>query len=238
MSPFRFAGLVAQTEATLVHGLRLRPVAIEPALARADGTWKGERVTLETRAYASEMIRYARFARLVGPGLEIGTILCLPDPLYALPILGADLVALGRATGMIAADLSPTLPPGPEREQQLAPLAARRAASAALPSGGVLPGWCDAWFSPHALYTRVPPEQVDEATRAYAVFPDEFMELIRQATPRPDQVAAARATQAGYAAAHRIDDKGLKLLAAMFGAAWANRYINMVLFPADTVAVC
>jgi phycocyanobilin:ferredoxin oxidoreductase len=237
-SRFRFAELIAETEATLVHGLRLRPVVLEPALACADGTWKGERVTLETRAYASGTIRYARFATLVGPDLEIGNILCLPDPRYALPILGADLVALGRATGMIAADLSPTLPPGPEREHQLAPLAARRAASAALPSSGALPAWCDAWFSPHALYTRVSSEQAEAATRAYAIFPDEFMELIRQARPRPDQGAAVRAAQAGYAAAHRTDDKGLGLLATMFGAAWADRYIDRVLFPAARSTVC
>jgi hypothetical protein len=53
-SPFRFAGLVAETEAALAQGLRLRRVAIEPALAHANGTWKGERVTLETHAYTSE----------------------------------------------------------------------------------------------------------------------------------------------------------------------------------------
>jgi hypothetical protein len=64
------------------------------------------------------------------------------------------------------------------------------------------------------------------------------MELIRQGRPRPDQGAAVRAAQAGYAAAHRTDDKGLGLLATMFGAAWADRYIDRVLFPAARSTVC
>ena len=140
---------------------------------------------------------------------------------------------------MLAADLSPTLPPGPRAgPASSAPLAARRAASAVLPSGGPLPAWCDAWFSPHALYTRVSSEQADAAMCAYAVFPDEFINLMQRARPRPDLSAAVRATHAGYAAAHRTDDRGLGLLTTMFGAAWADRYINTVLFPSDTVAVC
>src|SRR5919199_2834439 len=232
-SPFGFAALVAETEDTLVQQLGLRPVALEPALAQADGAWKGEPVSLTTRAYSGGAVRYARFARLVGPDLEIGNVLCLPDPLYPLPILGADLVALGRATGMLAADLSPTLPPGPERDHQLASFPSLGLARSSLPPGGALPGWCQAWFSPHALFTRVPLERADEARRAFAVFPRVFTRLARQATPRPDQAAAVRAAQAGYAAAHRADDKGLGLLARMFGAAWADRYVGEALFPSQ-----
>jgi phycocyanobilin:ferredoxin oxidoreductase len=232
-SPFGFAALVAETEDTLVQQLGLRPVALEPALAQADGAWKGEPVSLTTRAYSGGAVRYARFARLVGPDLEIGNVLCLPDPLYPLPILGADLVALGRATGMVAADLSPTLPAGADREHQLALLASLGLTTSALPSGGALPAWCQTWFSPYALYTRVPPERAGDARRACAVFVQAFVDLIRQATPRPEQASAVRAMQAGYAAAHRSDDKGLGLLARMFGAAWAERYIGAALFPRD-----
>lgn len=230
-SPFGFAALVSETEQALVQDLGLRPLLLAPALARADGAWKGESVSLETRAYAGGAIRFARFAQLVGPSLEIGNVLCLPDPLYPLPILGADLVALGRATGMLAVDLSPTLPAGPERDHQLASCRSLGLTRSSLPSGGALPGWCEAWFSPHALFTRVPPERANEARRAFAVFPRVFTELARRATPRPDQAPAIRTAQAGYAAAHRTDDKGLGLLARMFGAAWADRYVSEVLFP-------
>jgi phycocyanobilin:ferredoxin oxidoreductase len=233
--------LAAETERALAGRLGLQPLRLAPALARADGMWKGGPVRLETRAYSGGVIRYARFARLVGLGgldLEIANLLCLADPLYPLPILGADLVALGQGTGMLAADLSPTLPPGPERDRQLSGLAALRSAAPCLPPGGALPGWCEAWFSSYALYTRVGPDQAEEARRAYAAFPRAFMDLVGQAMPRPDLMPAVRATQAGYAAAHRSDDKGLGLLARMFGAVWAERYIAEVLFPQLVAAAC
>jgi hypothetical protein len=235
-SPFGFAALVAETEDWLVEHLELRPLLLEPALARANGAWKGQPVTLETRAYAGGAIRYARFAQLIGAGLEIGNILCLPDSLYPLPIFGADLVALGRASGMVAADLSPTLPHGRERERQVASLAPLAFARSCLPPGGALPGWCEAWFSPYALYTRVSAEQAAEARRAYNAFPRVFAELVRRTRPRADQVPTVRSIQAGYVAAHRTDDKGLGLLATLFGRAWADRYISEALFPRVTGA--
>jgi phycocyanobilin:ferredoxin oxidoreductase len=228
---FGFLALIAESETLLVDALRLRPLPLPPDLAHAPGTWKGAPVTVETRAYVGGVVRYARFARLQADTLAIGNVLCLPDVSYPLPILGADLVALGAEMGMVAADLSPTLPPGPARDDQLRDLAARRAAAPPLSPGGTLPAWCADWFSPHALYTRIPSAQAADAARAYRAFPAAFVALAAAAAPCPGQAASVAAAQAGYAAAHRTDDKGLGLLAKMFGAAWAARYVAEVLFP-------
>ena len=132
---------------------------------------------------------------------------------------------------MLAVDLSPTLAAGPERDDQLAELAARRALHPPLPPGGRLPAWCAAWFSPCALYTRIEPPQLGQALNAFRDFPRAFAALVSTSRPRPDLVASVAAAQEGYAAAHRTDDKGLKLLATMFGPTWADRYVAEVLFP-------
>lgn len=229
---FGFAALTRETEAGLVRDLALRPVALDPSLAAAEGTWKSAPVAIETRAYRGDRIQYARFVVIRGGGLEIGNVLCLSDPTYPLPILGADLVALGQEQAMLAADLSPVLPAGAERDAQLAPLLARRARWDQLPGGGALPDWCSDWFSPAALYTRIAHSQLDRAVAAFRDFPRSFIELAFGAAPRPDLAAGVAAVQAGYAAAHRTEDKGLRLLAKMFGAAWAERYTNEILFPA------
>ena len=230
-SSFGFAVLTADSESWLVRELALSRLPLDPVLDHAEGAWKGSPVTIDTRAYHGSVVRYARFARLVGGELEIGNILCLPDPAHPLPILGADLVALGRETGMLAVDLSPMLPPGPERDAQLAPLMARRSAHPELPPGGPLPDWCAAWFSPGALYTRVDPGRLDAAASTFRDFLRTFVDLVRRSIPRPDRAAGVATAQDGYAAAHRTDDKGLKLLAKMFGSAWADRYVAEVLFP-------
>jgi phycocyanobilin:ferredoxin oxidoreductase len=228
---FDFVALTLETEAWLVRELALLPVAVDPALAFAEGSWKGEHVTIETRAYRSDTIRQARFAVVKGPSLEIGNIVCLPDFAQPLPILGADLVAIRREQGMVAVDLSPTLPVGPEREAQFAGLAARLTAHPELPSGGVLPDWCTNWFSPLALYTRVPLSQRDAAASVFREFPRYFVELAQHSVARPELQSNAARVQDGYMAAHRTDDRGLGLLAKMFGTAWTERYINELLFP-------
>ena len=233
---FPFAALTSEVQAWLVGELGLAPMALPADLAGASGTWKGAPVGIETRAYRGGPIRYARFVRLVGADLEIGNVLCLADPAYPLPILGADLVGLRRTSAMLAADLSPTLPPGAGRDRQLASLARRRATHPALPPGGALPVWCAAWFSPHALYTRVNPDQLAAAVAAFWDFPLGFVELVRGTAPRPGLAREVAGRQNGYAAAHRADDKGLGLLAKMFGAGWAERYLEQVLFPAAPLA--
>lgn len=237
-SPFAFAALIAETEAYLVRELALAPLPLEPGLGRAAGVWKGATVTVETRAYHGGAIRYARFAVVRGAGLDIGNVLCLPASEHPLPILGADLVAVGRETGMLAADLSPVLPPGTERTAQFAALAARRARRPPLPSGGPLPAWCASWFSPHALYTRVDAAGLRDAVDAFHDFPRAFVALVRRSIPRPALTRQVMEAQEGYAAAHRTDDKGLRLLATMFGTAWAERYLAKVLFPPGEVVPC
>lgn len=228
-------GIAAQTEsleAEAVQRLHLTPLPLPPDLARATGVWKDAPVTLETRAYHGPAIRYARCALVRSADLEIGNLLALPDTNYPFPILGADFVAFGRDRAMFAIDLSPVLPPGAARDSQLAGLRRRREAHPPFPPGGDLPAWCAAWFSPHALYTRPRLDDLPAVRAAVFDFLSAFADLLRAALPDPESASAIRAAQAGYAAAHREDDKGLRLLAKMFGEDWAARYLAHVLFPA------
>lgn len=232
-SRFDFAALTHATEEWLVRELELEPLALDDELAFRVGDWRDAPVTIETRAYRGERVRYARFAVVLGQGLEIGNLLCLPEQALPVPIFGADLVAVRRDLAMIAADLSPTVPPGPERDRQLATIATRRAVGPDLPSGGELPAWAAERFSPHTLYTRISPDELPLAVDAFRAYPDAFIEGVMMTDPRTalsNQIAGA---QDAYMTAHRVDDKGLGLLRKMFGAAWADRYLTDVLFPAS-----
>ena len=227
------AALVRDLERELIATLGLEPRALPPDLADAEGTWKGERVTLRTRTWASDRLRLARFATVTGAGLDIGNLLLLGRSDLALPILGADVVALGARGGgaMLAADLSPVLPPSPERDAQLADLARAVAPYGDLPPGGELPAWCTRWFSPFALYTRPGPAELPRAVAALREYPRAFVALAHAATPRPELAPASDAAWRGYAASHREDDKGLGMLAKIVSPAWADRYLRVALFP-------
>lgn len=240
-----FAPLVRDIERQLVDALELSPLPIEPELARAEGTWKERPVAIETRAYRGRAIRYARFVTAVGAELEIGNVLCLSVPDGPLPILGADLVARlvpgrpgegeARWQTMVAADLSPTHPEEAGRARQLAGLERRLAPyRGVLPSAGELPAWCARWFSSHAVFSRPSPPQLGAAVAAVREMASEFVCLARAAEQerrRPELVARVSTVQDEYAAAHRADDKGLTMLARMFGAGWAGRYVEEILFP-------
>lgn len=223
--------LIEDAEHFLVESLSLKLVSIPSQLQTARGQWKSAPVTITTRAYDGGVVRYARFATVQGAGLQIGNLLVFADPAYVLPILGADLVALGERPTMLAADLSPVFPAGPGRAAMDTAVGAALAHRPPLPGGGDLPGWCAALFSPHALYTRVAAGDSEHAAAAFRAYPEALVALVREAQPRPDLAEAVRTGQDAYAAAHRLDDKGLGLLAKMFGTAWANRYLRDVLFP-------
>jgi len=235
---FGIEAAIKETEESLRRELDLEPADLSPELARAEGTLRGNPIVIETRAYVGPQMRFVRFATITGEGLSIGNALCLSRPEVALPIFGADLVALSADAAMIAVDLSPVLPPGAERDAQLALLAEARAKHPAFPPAGELPSFCAAWFSPFALFTRVGPSASSEAFAAYSDFHRAFAGIARRAHGEPpppmkmspDEVIAA---QASYLADHRNDDKGLRMLGRLFGADWSARYISSVLFPED-----
>src|SRR4051794_35468915 len=78
-APFHFGAVVDEIEDLLTREFALVSWPLAPELARAEGTWKGQPAVIETRAYRGSCLRYARFVRLSGPGLDIGNVLCLPD---------------------------------------------------------------------------------------------------------------------------------------------------------------
>jgi phycocyanobilin:ferredoxin oxidoreductase len=234
--PFGVKAAILDTEELLRRELDLDPVSFAPELARAEGELRGNPIVIETRMYVGPQIRFARFATITCEGdvcFGIGNALCLSRPEVCLPILGADLVALSADAAMIAVDLSPVVPAGGARDAQLKPLAEARASHSALPSGGELPSFCASWFSPFALFTRIEPSARSAAFAAYSDFSRAFVAIARRAqvdspSMSPEEVNAA---QVSYLADHRNDDKGLRMLARLFGADWSARYSATVLYP-------
>jgi hypothetical protein len=164
-----------------------------------------------------------------GGGLEIGNLLCLPEADRPWPILGIDLVGLGRETAVAVADLTPTSEDG---RLQLAGLARRREGHAPLPSAGELPGWCKA-FSPQALFVRVRPDEGPALRAQLLDFVDALAELVPNEPAHPELKQTLRARQNAYLKAHLEDDKGLLLLERVFEAGWARRFLEGVMFPED-----
>jgi phycocyanobilin:ferredoxin oxidoreductase len=210
--------LLARVEDELVRSLDLRPVTIEANLASARGSWKGTAVELKARGYEGGRVRFARFIELQGGELSIANASCLPRFEVPLPIFGLDIVAAGHGGVMVAADLSPTIA-----------AALPRLPPHALPPAGALPEWCRRWFSPQAVYTRLPLERLAEASEPVIARARALSGL--RVAPEPHRSAEIASTQRAYCRAHLEEDKGLGMLARMFGDAWAHRFLSEVMFP-------
>src|SRR5215470_11182836 len=211
--------LIHKVEEEMLRAMDLRPVALSAGFASVRGSWKRAPVELKARAYEGGAIRYGRCVELRGVDLSIGNALFLPRLDSPLPVFGLDVVALGHGGVMVAADLSAMVPGEPIA---LPPVE--------LPSGGELPGWSKRWFSSQALYTRLPLEQLDAAEEPVLARVRALAAL--RASPEPSREAEIAVRQRAYCAAHLEDDKGLGMLALMFGERWAERFLREVMFPA------
>jgi hypothetical protein len=221
-----FSAAGAQTERRLVSALDLTPLALPPELARLTGSWKGRPIVLTARAYSGARVGYARFVDIIGGDLEILNVLALPRPRHPAPMLGADLVGLGKDTAIVVCDLSP-VPGATEAPLSAAGLARLQALD--LPRGE-LPAWCQPWFSQQALCTRVAPARAESASTALQLYAERFVELARTA-PAADGEREVAEWQGRYCAAHRNDDRGLTLLYKLFERTLAERFLREVLFP-------
>lgn len=231
MSAFAFAELVRRVERRSIAELSLEPRALPAEIAQLHGTFRGEPARLVARAYASPRLAHVRFVELQSRHLDIGNVLALPRAEFGLPVLGVDLVQVGRDTALVVADLSPMTEQPSERAEQRAVLARHQPPGAELGSPYELPDWARAWFSDAALAARVSPDQAAQSEAAVSAYFAAFAELVRASKPQPERAELVARRQRAYAAAHREHDRGLLLLRRMFGPALADRLSNEVLFP-------
>jgi len=210
------------------------------------GEWQGEPVVAEARAYRGTGVAFARIATVEAAALSIGNLLVIPDATSSAPLFGADLVWVGTRPqmAMIACDLSPTLDDCGARAAQngataaaiAAAIAAASPSAATVPSGGALPAWCEAVFSPSSLYTRFGAKDADGVGEAFDGYLEAFLALARRSAGH----AGSRKRMApignsrgifNYCLRHREEDRGLLLLERLFGKMRARRYLDHVLFP-------
>lgn len=223
-----------RTNQRLIDAFGLEPIELESGLAHRAGTFKERDVTIRSSAASGPRIRLARFSVVTGETLEIGNVLCMPDPAYVAPILGADFVAVREDSVMLAADLSPVSRNPADHVGQFRTLDEALAGAPELPPGGDLPDWAVELFSEGPLYTRVHPDQLDDAFEVFDRYVDAFIRMVQRAAPDHERSAEFSRAQGYYSDVHRADDKGLRLLGAMFGMDWAKRYLEEFLFPPES----
>ncbi len=215
----------------------LEPLEIDADLEAISGSLDGEDLFIRNEVHRCRGLRklHLETARL-GRGLQILHCVFFPDPRYDLPVFGADIVAGPAGVSAAIADLSPVsgaLPEGIERalSQQLRP---------SFSQPRELPAW-GSIFSPHVLFVR-PADAGEEQLFIEAVVG--LLQVLAAAVSvgAPQAIDDAATVdrwqgQLDYCRQQKQNDKTRRVLEKAFNPAWADRYIEDLLFD-DPPALC
>lgn len=212
--------------------LDLSPYVVPEGLGYIEGHLEGEKLVIENLCYQTPQFRklHLELAQ-VGTGLDILHCVMFPNPEYALPIFGADIV--GGRGGAISAAIADLSPANPERslphiyQQSLADLptlefSQRRA----------LPEWADI-FSDFCLFVRpMSPQEEQDFLQRVSDFLTIHCQIANHSVALTSDraVAEAIAGQQYYCEKQQQNDKTRRVLEKSFGAEWADRYMTTMLF--------
>lgn len=212
--------------------LELSSYSVPEDLGYIEGSLEGERLIIENHCYQTPQFRklHLELAQ-VSNGLDILHCVMFPNPEYALPIFGADLV--GRGGGSISAaiaDLSPVSVDRilPERYQQSLSLLSKVEFS----QTRALPDWGDI-FSEFCLFVHPVGEQEEEMfLNRVREFLTLHCQIASTETPLTSNLDITKvlAGQRYYCMKQQQNDKTRRVLEKSFGADWTDRYMNTMLF--------
>ncbi len=213
------------------ENLELSPYVVPEGLGYIEGHLEGEKLVIENLCYQTPQFRklHLELAQ-VGNGLDILHCVMFPNPEYALPIFGADIVGGRGAISAAIADLSPA-----NHERSLPNI--YQQSLAALPplefsQPRALPEWADI-FSSFCLFVRPMSPQEEQA---FLQRVSDFLTIHCQianntvAFTSDREVAEAIAGQRYYCQKQQQNDKTRRVLEKAFGAEWADRYMTTMLF--------
>ena len=212
--------------------LELSTYSVPKDLGYVEGSLEGERLIIENHCYQTPQFRklHLELAQ-VGNGLDILHCVMFPNPEFALPIFGTDLVG-GRDGAITAAiaDLSPVNADGTLPDCYYQQLSATANQTFSQPRK--LPEWGDI-FSEFCLFVRPVGEQEEEQ---FLNRVREFLTLHCQIASKAAPLTSHRditkvlAGQRNYCTKQQQNTKTRRVLEKSFGSEWTDRYMTTMLF--------
>lgn len=226
-------------EETWQQLLDLSPYSVPEDLGYIEGSLEGDRLIIENHCYQTPQFRklHLELAQ-VSNGLDILHCVMFPNPDYALPIFGTDLVGGRGGISAAIADLSPVSADRslPEPYQQ----ALSELSPPEFSQARALPEWGDI-FSDFCLFVRpADAEEEDKFLNHVRAFLTLHCQIASAAVPLTSQleIATVRAGQHRYCTQQQQNDKTRRVLEKSFGTEWTDRYMSTMLFDAVAKPTC
>ena len=225
----------AWLDVLFIQRLGLHEVTIPQDLALAHGLLRGTPVSLRTRRFVGPGFSPLSIARIQTEQGQVCslTVVGLPPTGGGLPILGMDLIALSGALSLVAVDLAPT--DARTWQADCEPVLLRlsqQTESCLVPRKR--PQFTVDTFSPRAVIAGARSGSEWSVFCALVEFLQQASDLwLRSVLREPLCGQAAHAAEAcvlRWLAAEQQNRKEHNALAGIFGAAFAERYLNQFLF--------
>jgi hypothetical protein len=200
--------------------------------AERSGELRGKRYTMDNAAYSTDKLRKVRLSRITAEDSYILNMMAFPQPVYDLPIFGAELLAFRGAPHLVVIDHQPLWKDDPDYARRyIAPLAPLHARFAHLPTRDrSLPPWTEAFFSPYTFYARPYLSDLPEIEACFRAYWTAYLDQVAQAEPQPAAQARILARQAEYCQNHTENEQGETMLQKLFGFAWCAAFVHDFLF--------
>ena len=208
----------------------VKPQYIEPKSSKIYSNLNEEELFIFNEFFQAQGFRkiHLEVAKL-GKSMQILHCVFFPDPCYALPIFGADLVVNSNNISAAIVDLSPV---GKHLPDSLIPQM-RSLKVPKFKEPGKLPEW-GFIFSPYVCFIR-PVDVLEE--KLFLELIDQYLSLLLSLLVRVDKDeinsldTMERLTyQKRYCLNQKRNDKTRGILTKFFGSCWADEYINEILF--------
>ena len=208
----------------------LQPLPLDQDLRSIHGRLDGEELFIGNEIMCCAGLRKLHLeVALLGNGLQILHSVWFPDPHYDLPIFGADIVAGPAGISAAIVDLSPTADDLPQRLLD-------QLTSKPWPDFQQvrdLPGWGSIFSSQVCFIRPCGPSEEDgfhQVVNHYlAVMASGVREAVREPSDAVSTVTRYQG-QLNYCLRQKRNDKTRRVLEKAFDPAWADRYIEMILF--------
>ncbi|ESA38319.1 hypothetical protein N836_33355 [Leptolyngbya sp. Heron Island J] len=215
-------------EETWQHHLDVSPYHLPSDLGYVESRLEGERLVIENVCYQTPEFRklHLELAQ-VGPNLDILHCVMFPNPDYALPMFGCDIVSGRGQISAAVVDLSPTSSNG-------LPVAYTRALAGMGTNGYSNPRELPSWghiFSDYCCFIRpIGPQENERFLNQVRHYLTLHCQQATTTSPTPRQRAEILAGQRNYCTHQQQNDKTRRILEKAFDSAWAERYMTTVLF--------
>ena len=174
-------------------------------------------LTIRNRMFKSPELRKIHIEEAEIGGIKILHCVFFPDPHYALPIFGCDIVSNGKTVTAAIVDVSPVYGVGEEFYSEIRSLSNKFTFS----GRRALPLWGDEIFSPYCKFTRLT-EEIDKEYRDRVLSTKRDTFWVNTMKRLDDQI--------WYCESQKRNDKTRAILEKWFDTDWTDKYMNEVLF--------